>query len=216
MKKPSELYQKILHDGIVHQNNSRTWSGGLAVRHAPRIKEFIKRIGAKSALDYGCGKGVQYMHEFEGKRLEDWWGIPVYKYDPAVRPGWKNNREKFAHVTTEVHCELPAEGSWDLLICTHVMGCIPEIDLRGWVIPDIFHKRIKKGMYFAENVQQATKQVIRDEADREANGPMRTPQQWIDLVKCDHLEMEFWFRGHDPDRLGARFEKWPFSGQILT
>lgn len=207
MKEPSELYKRVLRESEVFQRNARTWSGGLAVRHAPRIKEFIKRIGAKSALDYGCGKGIQYLHEFEGKKLEDWWGIPVTKYDPAVTPGWQNNRAKFAHVTVPVQSVLPP-GEWDLLICTHVMGCIPEDDLTGWVIPDIFHKRIKKGMYFAENVAQATKKPIRDKDDAAAMHTPKTPQEWVELVQCPELAMEFWFRGMDGS---ARFYKWPFN-----
>lgn len=213
MKKPSKLYQRVLEDSRVHQRRSRTWSGGLAVRHGYRIKDFIDRIGAKSALDYGCGKGIQYLHKFDDKLLEDFWGIPVFKYDPAVTPGWQNNRQKFAGVDVGVQWQLPEHGEWDLLICTHVMGCIPDEDLRGWVIPEIFHKRIKKGMYFAENVLPPTKKVVRDADDAEAMAVRRSPQEWVDLVKCPDLAMEFWFRGHNENR-PARFGRWPFPGHI--
>lgn len=217
---PSKEYWKVIEDGKRHHRGAKTWSGGLAVRHGRRIKAMIDRLGAKSVLDYGCGKGQQYHHEFDGQKLEAFWGVPVTKYDPALPSDWYEQRlpkfEKFAPV--HVLTTLPEGQTWDLLVCTHVLGCIPPADLTGWVIP-LFHRIIKKGMYFAENLQPATKKVVKDEELKAALARSWGPKEWVEVVTLDggsNLDTEFWFRGHDPERLGARFEKWPFDPTVYT
>lgn len=211
--KPTKAYWDIIEDGKRHHRTSKTWTGGLAVRHCERIKSFIDRIGAKSVLDYGCGKGVQYTHFFDGKPLEKFWGVPVTKYDPAVPPDWKEGKQpwqkKLAHIDVEVLRELPQGQTWDLLVCTHVLGCIPVEDLEGWVVP-LFHKVITKGMYFAENLAPATKKVVRDADSKRALMRDWTPHDWIRAVTPPDgsLEVEFWFRGHNNRK---KFEKYPFN-----
>lgn len=215
---PSPAYTSIVEDGRKFHKRARTWSGGLAVRHVVRIKNMIDRIGAKSVLDYGCGKGLQYMVTPEGTggmMVEDYWGVPVYKYDPAVPADWRDSRigrNKFAGLPeVKVHQTLPEGQTWDMMVCTHVLGCIPVVDLHGWVVP-LFHKIIKKGMYFAENMAQGTKNVVKDKADKASLANDWTPQKWVEAVtpKDGNLDVEFWFRGHGDG--GARFEKWPFHG----
>lgn len=217
---PTDYYWKVIEDGKHHHMHARTWSGGLATRHAARIKAMIDRIGAKSILDYGSGKGIQYAGAaHDGKRLEDYWGVPVFKFDPAVPPNWRESRigrVKFADMPHDikVHTVLPEDGEWDMLVCTHVLGCIPVVDLEGWVVP-LLHRVIKKGFYFAENMGQATKRVVKDKESKKALKRQWTPDDWVKAVTPpDDREVEFWFRGHDPERLGARFEKWPFNGAV--
>lgn len=54
-------------------------------KNSESIKSLIQKYKAEDLMDYGCGKGLQYI---EGKLHEEW-GIPFEKirlYDPAV-PG---------------------------------------------------------------------------------------------------------------------------------
>src|SRR5688572_28649376 len=120
--KPTEAYWQAIEAGKEHHRNSNTWSGGLAVRHGERIKNMIDRLGVQSVLDYGAGKGIQYTHLFSGKPLEEYWGVPVYKYDPALPQDWRGRRGKFNDLKIEVHNTLPEGQTWDLVVATHSLG----------------------------------------------------------------------------------------------
>jgi hypothetical protein len=136
---PSKSYHRAIETARgLHGGKTCT---GLFVRpHAPFIKEVIDRLGCRSALDYGCGKGQQYnwIMPKHSQTLEQYWGLPVTKYDPAV--------EQFAREPV---------GRWDLVICTHTLGTIPVGD-RGWVI-DRLHALAVKAIYVSERLGDARK-----------------------------------------------------------
>ena len=108
----------------------KTFSGRGVLKHARRLVELSQRVGAASALDYGCGKGTQYtvhmdqnfnklndevLAERFGKTLEEMLGYEVRKYDPA----WPQFNVK------------PDENadSFDLVWCTDVLEHVPEEDI---------------------------------------------------------------------------------------
>lgn len=136
---PSTAYFAALEDSKqIHKGKSFT--GKFLRPHAPFIKEIIDRLGCKSILDYGCGKGEQYTWVIPsiGKTLEEWWGVRVVKYDPAY--------EAFAR---EPH------GAFDLVICTQTLGTIPVED-RAWVI-DRLYSLSNKALYISERLDPARK-----------------------------------------------------------
>lgn len=119
--KPSPEYQRALALSREQHLRSKTYSGNFLRPHRHRLKALIEKHDCRTALDYGCGKAHQYEWLWKGTTtLEQYWGIPVTKYDPAYPP-------------------LAAEpvGSFDLVICSHVLTLIPIPDLE-WVIPTIF------------------------------------------------------------------------------
>jgi 2-polyprenyl-3-methyl-5-hydroxy-6-metoxy-1,4-benzoquinol methylase len=82
---------------------------GRAIRyHMDRIAQLAQSSGAKTLLDYGCGKGRQYTE----KHIHERWGIMPTLYDPAV----------------EEWSEKP-RGRFDGVICTDVLEHIPEDEL---------------------------------------------------------------------------------------
>jgi hypothetical protein len=163
---PSKAYQVALADAARHHANSKTYSGSLMRPHAPAIKLAIDKLGCKSVLDYGAGKGTQYewLMPDTGQTIEQYWGVPVTKYDPAWPP--------FA--TEPV-------GKFDLVICTHTLGAIPESDL-GWVL-DRIYSLAAKGVYIAEQVARGDKPVT-------AGKPVhvRAALDWIDLIYPRRVE----------------------------
>lgn len=139
MSNPSAAYFAALEDSKrIHQGKSFT--GKFLRPHAPFVKEIIDRLGCKSVLDYGCGKGEQYTWVIPGigKTLEQWWDVPVTKYDPAYPPFAKE-----------------PEGKFDLVICTQVLRTIPIVD-RHWVI-DRIHSFATKAIYISERLGSARK-----------------------------------------------------------
>lgn len=84
----------------------------------------MRQVGAKRILDYGCGKGFQYLAD----RVHDrWGGILPHCYDVGVRQLQ----------------EMPA-GLFHGVICTDVMEHIDEPDVAG-VLAEIFGKLCRNG-----------------------------------------------------------------------
>lgn len=116
---PSERYRHFLKLSAEFHATHKTFSGRGVKKHATALVDFSKRIGATSALDYGCGKGAHYgdlIAVLGGQTIEQALGFEVAKYDPAWPP--------FSTV--------PA-GAFDLVWCTDVLEHIPEEDM-GWVM----------------------------------------------------------------------------------
>src|SRR3990167_1562012 len=122
---PSEEYLAGVALSAKQHALGKNYSGKFLRPHRGRIKDIIDRLGCKSILDYGCGRGDQYKwvstrKEPLGQTLEQYWGIEVAKYDPAYPP--------FAAEPV---------GTFDLVIATHVLGLVPVQDL-DWVIDRVF------------------------------------------------------------------------------
>ncbi|TIW21211.1 MAG: class I SAM-dependent methyltransferase [Mesorhizobium sp.] len=147
--KPSTQYLAALDDAKRHHAAHKTYSGKFLRPHAPFIKEIIDRLGCQTILDYGCGKGEQYLWRNAdetgsipvGMTIEEYWGISVTKYDPAYPP--------FAAEPV---------GKFDLVICTHVLGSIPVLDL-PWVV-DRLYSLSSKALYIAEKIAPVKKKVF--------------------------------------------------------
>jgi hypothetical protein len=151
LRRASPAYASALLAAREHHQRSKTYSGLFLRQHASPIKEIIDRLRIRSALDYGAGKGQQYAwrsHDAAtgvpvGMGLEEFWGIPVTKYDPAWPP----------------YSGEPA-GQFGLVICTHTLGSIPTVDL-PWVI-DRIYGFASRAVYIAEKLGHVGKTVRPD------------------------------------------------------
>lgn len=119
----SEYYQQQVEVGTRFQAENKTWAGLDTVKYQKQIRDLVVRYNAKTILDYGCGKGEQYQqllpYESQDKlqTLDQWLGVQVYCYDPCV-PEYN---------------KLPPKGTkFDGVICSQVLGTIPDADL-PWV-----------------------------------------------------------------------------------
>ena len=111
------LYRELHTRGeqVLGLTADETYPGISMLPHAKRIKELIDRTGARTVLDYGCGKGYQYDLQnltIPGAGVQDsvldYWDIDEVRcYDPCYERYSRLPEEKFGGViSTDVleHC----------------------------------------------------------------------------------------------------------------
>jgi hypothetical protein len=128
MNQPSKYYATSVELGQrFQQNNPKNWAGNDSKSYHNYIRFLMDRYAAQTVLDYGCGKGQQYIDVVP-------YGLPhgvmsepmnfqtrinaesVYKYDPCV-PAFDQE---------------PVGQKFDAVICTQVLGSIPDDDI-AWI-----------------------------------------------------------------------------------
>lgn len=131
------------HYTDLHEANPKWFSGKLPLDAADDIHQLIRKTKAKRILDYGSGKGYQYLRD---RIHERWGGLLPYCYDPGV-PNL---------------CSKPS-GPFDGIICTDVMEHIAPADIHI-VLKDIFSLVSRKGfVYFAIHCHLAGKHFLSGE-----------------------------------------------------
>jgi hypothetical protein len=125
-----EQYRAMHRDGDVRRGTpaEQTFDGKSLPRQAQRIKKLIQRTGAKALLDYGSGKGKQYLPAgimengvVRWNSMQEYWGVASIRcYDPGYPP----------------QSALP-EGRFDGVVCTDVLEHCPEDDM-PWIVGELF------------------------------------------------------------------------------
>jgi SAM-dependent methyltransferase len=125
---PSDYYKQSVEIGQHFQkNNPKKWVGNDSKSYHKYIRFLMDRYAARTVLDYGCGKGQQYIdvvpYGLPGGAMSEPMTFQtrinaesVYKYDPCV---------------LEFDQE-PVEQKFDAVICTQVLGSIPDADM-SWI-----------------------------------------------------------------------------------
>jgi len=125
---PSAYYSQSVELGQQFQkSNPKNWAGNDSKNYHNYIRFLMDQYTARTVLDYGCGKGQQYIDVVS-------YGLPhsvmsepmtfqtrinaesVYKYDPCV-PEFDQE---------------PVGQKFDAVICTQVLGGIPDADI-SWI-----------------------------------------------------------------------------------
>jgi SAM-dependent methyltransferase len=149
----SPYYLESVRQGTEFQENNKSWAGYDVVKYQKKIKDLVDRYDAKTILDYGCGKGLQYKEKLpygsgqglelsqeQWKTFDEYLGVTVYCYDPCV----------------EGFTELPPAGTkFDGVICTQVLNSIPDDDML-WV-RDLLESYATKFCFIGLNFQREAK-----------------------------------------------------------
>ena len=121
---PSLYYEQSVELGKQFQLNNSSWGGTDCKNYHHQIRVLMDKYRAKTVLDYGCGKGRQYINLVPYGLPNDQITEPmtfqtrinaesVYKFDPCVK---------------EFEIE-PVGQTFDAVICTQVLGSIPDVDM---------------------------------------------------------------------------------------
>jgi hypothetical protein len=125
-----ELYRRLHREGerFIGLEPDSTYPGVNLMPHIRRIKALIDETGAKTILDYGCGKGYQYDPQpvrIEGvgtwDSVPDYWDVDEVRcYDPCYERYSRRPEEQF-----------------DGVVSTDVLEHCPVEDL-PWIVEEIF------------------------------------------------------------------------------
>lgn len=126
----SALYAQMHVGGLPDQNikPQDLFNGASIVPQLPKIKLLATEFGAKTLLDYGCGKGLQYRAQNIKLRsgeviesVQSYLGVEsITCYDPGV-----------------AEFQTFPEGQFDGVISTDVLEHCPEPDL-PWILEEMF------------------------------------------------------------------------------
>lgn len=188
--KPSPDYLRALELSKEQHRESKTYSGKFVRPYRGEIAAIITRLGCKTALDYGCGKGLQYSWVSpEGLTLEQFWGLEVQKYDPA-------------------HPDFDTEpvGSFDIVICSHVLNVIPLPDL-DWVI-DRLYSLADKAVFIVNAVCSPPQKPNKARWRVENTAVNWTTAEWLERLasrKTKPIEVHLVTKSKDPTQMVGEF-----------
>ena len=120
----SQHYADSVKLNTQFQENNKKWAGKSVGGYASYIRDVVKEHNALTLLDYGCGKGIQYicLNKYKGSDIaqtfDQYLGVSdVYKYDPCVSS----------------YSQPPdSDQTFDAVILTQVLPFIPDDDIK-WV-----------------------------------------------------------------------------------
>jgi len=124
---PSTYYLESVELGKKFQKENTSWGGDDCKNYHNQIRYLMMKYNAKTVLDYGCGKGRQY-EEFVS------YGLPEYQVSEPMTFDTRISAEsvyKFDPCVEKFDIE-PLGQQFDAVICTQVLGSIPDDDL-GWL-----------------------------------------------------------------------------------
>ncbi len=176
-KNPSKDYTELLEEYKEMHEDAKYFTGISIVMHLSTITKIILVEGAKSLIDYGCGKATLYDKEKyktmllnkKGqtlpKPLADIWQLDFHAlYDPAYPK----------------YSKLP-KGKYDAVICTDVIEHIDEKDA-DWVLEEIF----SYGKKFVILTIACYKALKTFKNGRNVHVNIKTPEYWTEKLKKLH------------------------------
>ena len=146
----------------------KTFPGQSLLPQAGRIKEMITRYNAKTLLDYGSGKGMQYKPmQIIAEGIGEWpsvqafWGIDELTcYDPAYAP-----------------FNVLPDKKFDGVISTDVLEHCPEEDI-PWILNEMFSYATQ--FVFANVACYPAKKRLPN--GENAHCTIRTPEWWNQIL----------------------------------
>lgn len=145
---------------ILHKDPD-IFRGMTCLDYAGTIRKLCAESGAKTMLDYGSGKGLQYKAPYE---VQQWWGVDVRCYDPAV-PGFEKKPRSGAE-------------TFDAVICVDVLEHLPIGQVQG-VIEQLFTYARK--FVFLTACTRAANRKLPD--GRNAHLTVQPLEWWSGLIK---------------------------------
>ena len=155
--------------GVVEFSARDTFTGRGIIRHVSSIQKLAQATRSKSVLDFGSGKGEQYVEDLRTKdgeviasSLHEYWGVDeIACYDPGVRDD----------TSMLARC-------YDGVVATNVLDHLPEEDL-PWILDQVF-SMATKFVYANMSEYAANAWLPNGENARVTRRPV---EWWVDLFR---------------------------------
>lgn len=203
---PSPRYRELtrlygeMHefDGGEKGAAGQNFNGFSMIPHAETIRNFLVKTGARTVMDYGSGKGLQYRNVAielpDGSTFENvvaYWGLDkVTCFDPGVPEFQK----------------MP-EGRFDAVVCTDVLEHCPEEDL-PWILEEMAAKAAK--FLFATVALYPAAKILPN--GENAHCTLKSPDWWQRLfedVLAGRPELSYRFELHWIHQMNAEPDSKP-------
>jgi hypothetical protein len=196
----SQYYEQSVEAGRRYQESEKVWAGLDSKKYARPIRDLVQYYQARTMLDYGCGKGLQYQNAVswptdevdvftEAMTFDQYIGAEsYYLYDPCVA----------SH-------DIPphADDEFDFVVCTQVLGSIPDDDL--WWVVDNLMSWTRKFCFIGliEPAQATAKSRKRAIYDQQYWTADRTKQWYLNkLSRWEGSDLYLYFKGEEMYRPG--------------
>ncbi len=138
---------KIMHD-------AGHFPGHSIKKHIEGITALVRKTGASSLLDYGCGKGEQYFDNV----LEMEWGCKPCLYDLAVYP-------------------IKPKGKFEGVVCTDVLEHLEENEIES-VVSELF--AYAERFLFVSICTREAKKTLPD--GRNCHLTIKPQEWWLEIL----------------------------------
>lgn len=185
----SDYYKQSVELGKKFQKENSSWAGTDCKNYHNHIRVLMDKYDAKTVLDYGCGKGKQYIdvvpYILPNNQLTEPMTFQtrinaesVYKFDPCVE-------------TFEIE---PLEQKFDAVICTQVLGSIPDVDV-PWLKDKLMNYATKFVFIGLHSFPGKSKKRIYDPAYVNPNRTVEWYQE--QFSNWTGPDLYWWFRDAD-------------------
>ena len=160
-------YTRVVNGESVYTAAADAFPGNELPNYVRPVRALIRGTGARTILDYGAGKGMQYTWpiDVDGthfQSVQQFWGVDrIEMYEPAL-PG----RDR-----------LPSQ-SLDAVVCTDVLEHVPESDI-PWIVDEMFS--FARRFVFASVACYPA--MARLPSGENAHCTVRSPAWWEGLLK---------------------------------
>ena len=156
----------------LHEDKKLKW-GNDGHKRAEIILAFAQEVGAKSVLDYGCGRGTLAKRlGTGGKKIKGlFWPGRVHEYDPAIR---KKSQPRSADLVacTDVMEHVEPKLVQNVLrhvreLCGHGAFFLISTRLANQLLPDgrNAHLTVQPATWWEEQLLRAGFRVLREEVE---------------------------------------------------
>lgn len=152
-----ELYREVHEQG--HRFHGTSIKGRIE-----DIGNIVKETGAKTLLDYGCGKAIYYLTH----KIQDKWGVPMPTlYDPGVKKWDKKPDGKFDGVIcTDVleHILEPAKALPEIIgyaekFCYLAISCTPSAPAKRFSDGTPYHVSVHPPKWWRDLIEPYQKDM---------------------------------------------------------
>ncbi len=164
-------YSRVIDGQKIDVAPEKTFPGDQLPIYVNSIKEMIDATGAKTIIDYGCGKGQQYEYgpikdtsgKIVARNIQGLWNVSnIHRYDPGV-PAF----------------DTYPSGTFDGVISTDVLEHIPREDV-FWVVDEFV--RMADKFIFANIACYPAMARLPD--GRNAHVTVEHPRWWAGLFEA--------------------------------